>query len=224
MKHQSPKFEITFDSLPRELPIFPLPGALILPRGHLPLNIFEPRYLQMVIDAVQTPARLIGMIQPLDGESMDDEAPLYTTGCAGRISSFSETEDHRILLSLTGVCRFDVEHVELTEEGYRKVRPRWDRYRSDLEPCPKIEIDRAAMANCLKKYFVQNRMDVDWDVVSRSTDEALVTSLAMVCPFDYKEQQALLEANGLQQRAEMIMTLIEMATQRTCKDKSGCTH
>lgn len=218
------RFNLCKEELPKTIPVFPLPGALLLPRGHLPLNIFEPRYLNMVFDALESPSRLIGMIQPLDGESMCDETPLYTTGCAGRITSFTETEDKRVLISLTGLCRFDIEGGQMAHGGYRLVNARWDRFCSDLKPAPQIDWDREKLFTCLKKYFQIHNMAVDLDMVRQSSDEALVTSLSMVCPFDYKEQQALLEAVSIQERAEMIQTLIGMAIQRTCKDKSSCTH
>jgi Lon protease-like protein len=204
------RFKISAAEFPAELPIFPLPGGLLLPGGRLPLNIFEPRFLNMVLAAMQSPSRLIGMIQPMDGESMDDDTELYKTGCAGRISSFSETNDNRILITLHGVCRFDAHEARLAPGGYRTVRADWSAYIHDLEPDAKIEIDRPAVLKSLREYFDHIKMPVDWDAVQSAPNEVLINSLAMACPFDFKEQQLLLEAPKICDRAKIMCCLLQM--------------
>lgn len=197
---------ITLDDLPESLPIFPLGGVLLLPRGRLPLNIFEPRYLAMVEDAMAG-KRIIGMIQPRDEKTAD----VFKTGCAGKITEFSETDDGRYLITLTGVCRFDVDEELPQSRGYRRVRPRWSKYEKDLaEPgCPGLNKDR--LTALLRKYFNQQDMTCDWGAVEGAPDDKLITCLAMICPFDPSEKQALLEAQCGKTRADMFMTMLEMA-------------
>lgn len=204
------RFKISFDQLPREIPIFPLPGALLLPGGRLPLNIFEPRYINMVLAAMQTPSRMIGMIQPMDGESMRDDTELYKTGCAGRISSFVETDDNRILITLHGVCRFSAESDYLQSGGYRVARCDWNAFGHDLECDAKIDIDRAAVLKSLRQYLDHMKMPVDWDAIQSAPNSVLINSLAMACPFDSKEQQLLLEAEKICDRAKIICCLLQM--------------
>jgi Lon protease-like protein len=201
-------FDPGFAELPQTLPIFPLNGVLLLPRGRLPLNIFEPRYLAMVDDAMKGD-RLIGMIQP---SAPGDKAPVYSVGCAGRIVSFNETEDGRYQISLCGVCRFAVGRELETMRGYRRVQADWTRFRSDLdeEDCPGFARDR--FIALLQAYFNRQGLSANWDAIAESPDERLLTSLAMICPFDACEKQALLEAPCLGDRAEIMLKLLEMAT------------
>lgn len=213
------KFKIAASDLPGELPIFPLPGALLLPAGRLPLNIFEPRYVNMIVDALQSPTRMIGMMQPLDGESMDDDAPLYQIGCAGRISSFVETEDGRILITLHGICRFKTEHVTLTDRGYRKAGIDWKPYLDDMVPIDEMSIDRQNLLDNLKVYLKHIKMPADWDVIENAPNYVLINSLAMVCPFECKEQQALLEAQTLCERARVMNCLLKMSL-HDCAEKN----
>jgi Lon protease-like protein len=202
-------FDPRFEALPASLPIFPLPGALLLPGGRLPLNIFEPRYLNMVRDAIAGP-RLIGMIQPSTDSEDPGSAETYKTGCAGRIVAFQETEDGRFLITLAGLIRFDVARELPLEEGYRRVEPEFDRFRDDLAE-DTDEIDREGLLEALRGYFDVSGLDGDWAAVEKAGDEALVTSLAMACPFDPPEKQALLEAMTLGERAETLITLLRMA-------------
>ena len=200
------------EELPSELPVFPLTGVLLLPRGRLPLNIFEPRYLAMTRDAL-APPRLIGMIQPLspDGDGDVQAKPdLYGIGCAGRIVSFSETDDGRFLMTLVGVARFEVGAELPMRAGYRRVAPKWDRFKGDLaaDPGP---VDRKALLASLKPYFESRGLKADWQLVEKTEDERLIAMLAMVCPFAPPEKQALLEAPGVKARAELLQGLIEMA-------------
>ncbi len=213
---------ITASDLPESLPLFPLPGALLLPHGRLPLNIFEPRYLHMVLDALSSPHRLIGMIQPLDGESMENETPLYKTGCAGKIESFTETHDGRILITLCGVCRFDCADTAMHANGYRTAKADWSRFSAnDFSTGEGAQICRDTLLKHLKVYLKHFQMPADWEMIETSHPAALVTTLAMVCPFDYKEQQALIEEPDLEKQAEMLCCLLQMAV-HDCPQKKPC--
>jgi Lon protease-like protein len=205
-------FDPTFDQLPGSLPIFPLTGVLLLPRSRLPLNVFEPRYLAMTEDALASGNRLIGMVQPTAAEETARPPPVYRTGCAGRITSFSESDDGRYLITLSGICRFDIAEEMPTTRGYRRVVPDWAPYRADLSgPESSAMLDRARLLNGLKGYFRQTGLTANWEAVESTPDERLVNSLAMICPFDASEKQALLEAPTLEERARMMTAMIEMA-------------
>ena len=203
----------TFDDLPEELPIFPLSGVLLLPRGQLPLNIFEPRYIAMVDEAIKS-HRLIGMVQARD------DGTLYTVGCAGRITSYNETADGRYEIVLTGICRFKIKDELDQRNGYRRALTRWNEYKSDMEPMGCLDMDRGKLRGLLKNYFEQQGLTCSWEAVDKAADEKLITSLAMICPFDAKEKQALLEAPCCKERARLFMTLLEM---EACGDCS-CKH
>jgi hypothetical protein len=199
----------TVGDLPRELPVFPLTGVLLLPRGRLPLNIFEKRYLAMFDDAIGGD-RLIGMIQPSDAAAGDVAPPLYSVGCAGRITSFNETDDGRYLVALDGVARFRIaEELEL-RRGYRRVIADWSPYAADL-----IEdgsaVNRHRLIELLQAYFRQHQLSANWEAIGQTPDERLVTSLAMICPFEPPEKQMLLEADCLSDRAKLMMSLLEIA-------------
>ncbi len=203
-------FDTPFEALPERLPVFPLCGALLLPRCRLPLNIFEPRYLQMTEDALAA-NRLIGMVQPVDVSCDVRLPPLFETGCAGRITSFSETDDGRILIILTGVTRFRVAEELDVGAPYRQVVPDWQPFREDMvEPADGI-IDRDRLYASLRVYFEARDLDTDWEMLQGATDEHLVNSLAMSCPFGFTEKQALLEAHGLRERGDLILSLLDMA-------------
>lgn len=183
--------------LPAEIAVFPLTGALLLPLGRLPLNIFEPRYLAMTEDSL-CQGRMFGMIQPNAGEPGRAHGPsLYRVGCLGRISSFSETDDGRLLITLTGVARFSVAEELPMRRGYRRVRADYAAYLGDLEATPRLVLDRARLEESLRAYFRANRIEANWDAVRETPDAMLVTTLAMVCPFEPREKQALLEAPTL---------------------------
>jgi uncharacterized protein len=207
--------------LPASLPVFPLTGVLLLPRGKLPLNIFEPRYLNMVRDALAGD-RMIGMVQPRaddpatltgppPGAAVPERPPaLYPTGCAGRITAFSESDDGRCQITLTGVARFDIRDELPTLHGYRRVVPDWQRFRADLAD-DEAAIDRPRLLTALKAFFKLNDITADWDSITATSDERLVTSLAMICQFAPSEKQALLEARDLGERSRVITALVEMA-------------
>ena len=214
--------ESPLDALPGELPLFPLNGVLLLPRGTMPLNVFEPRYLAMV-DAALAGGRMIGIIQPAAdgtvGLSAPDGTNLYRTGCAGRIIGFQETEDGRYLIELRGICRFDISEELALRDGYRRVRPDFSSYHRDLAPDadPAADtgegtaIDRDRLLAGLKGYFDQQNISADWDALRKTPDERLVTTLSMVCPFDPAEKQVLLEADDLAQRCKLLIGFVESA-------------
>jgi Lon protease-like protein len=204
-------FDPAFEELPVTIPVFPLTGVLLLPRGKLPLNIFEPRYLNMTLDAMGAPCRMIGMVQPSDSESRGKNPELYRVGCAGRITSFNESEDGRLLVTLSGICRFKIgEELDL-HRGYRQVKADWSAFADDLVEEPPAPIDRARLLQGLRDFFKMQGITANWDAIEQSPDERLVTSLAMVCPFAPIEKQALLEASGTADRAAQMIAMIEMA-------------
>ena len=193
-------------NLPTQIPIFPLPNALLLPGGQLPLNIFEPRYLAMVDDALGNPDRLIGMVQP-----MEEQNSLFGIGCAGRIGYFQETDDGRYMIALNGVCRFRLGGHEQTEPGYRLADVSWDEFAADLQDPLEGIADRDRMFTIMRRYFAARGFDADWDQIERSEDEQILNTLAMVCPFEVAEKQALLEADGMARRADLLIAMMEMA-------------
>ena len=195
--------------LPDALPVFPLTGALLLPRGVLPLNIFEPRYLAMFRDAMKG-AKAIGIIQPRDPES--DPSPLYDIGCAGRISDYRETGDGRIIVALTGVRRFNIVRELDVTTRYRQVVADYDRFESDTdEPSPVAAAARAELETKLRTYLDERGLSADWEAVADADDESLVTTLSAVCPFEPVEKQALLEAADLPARAATLTALMTFA-------------
>ena len=203
-------------ALPETLPIFPLTGVLLLPRGRLPLNIFEPRYLAMTRDAMGG-ERLIGMVQPSDPPVREMNPPVYPLGCAGRITSFSETDDGRFLITLTGVSRFRIKEELPLLSGYRRVVADWDGFAADREP-DEANFDRSRLAQGLRTFFAQRQVEADWQAIEKAPGEHLVTSLAMMCPFAPNEKQALLEAKDLGERARLLTALIEMTANAPAPD------
>ncbi|MEL6998390.1 MAG: LON peptidase substrate-binding domain-containing protein [Pseudomonadota bacterium] len=196
--------------LPDTIPVFPLPGALILPRGRLPLNIFEPRYLAMLDDALKSDNRLIGMVQPYE----DNAAPsrLHSIGCAGRVTSLSETEDGRYLIVLTGVSRFRMVKEIEGFTPYRRVEAAWGDFSRDLDGREDLDDwDREAFLGLLKRYFDVANLSSDWDSMRDADCEMLLNSLSMMCPFATEEKQALLEAPRLTDRAETLAALMQFA-------------
>ncbi len=209
-------FDPDFATLPPVLPIFPLPGALLLPGGQLPLNIFEPRYVAMVRDALAG-ERLIGMIQPNEEARDIGAAKVYGTGCAGRITAFSETEDGRYVITLTGLIRFDVARELPPLNEYRRVVPDFARFRRDLEE-DTGEVDRQGFLAVLNGYLEATGIEGNWEAIEDAETESLVTSLAMMCPFGPPEKQALLEALTLPERIETMSTIMEMAMRAPAGD------
>lgn len=212
-----------FEDLPKVIPVFPLNGVLLLPQGYLPLNIFEPRYKAMVDAALQS-ARMIGMVQPRDNhdkETGSDDLPVFTTGCAGRITAFEETTDGRYLITLTGICRYDIKEEIALKNGYRRVIPDWTPYGKDREHVDCLDMDRDRLHDLLAAYFMQHNMSCDWEVIDKTPDNKLITSLCMICPFGPPEKQALLEVKCCFERARLFLSLLEMAV---CEDGKGCSY
>lgn len=212
-------FDPKFGELPDALPIFPLSGVLLLPRGELPLNIFEPRYLNMTADALAAETRLIGMIQPTETAGDTENPPVYRTGCAGRIVSFQETEDGRYLITLKGLCRFDVAEELPLNRGYRPVTADWSRHVGDFADSGTVRIERDKLLDLLKVYFEAQGISADWNAIETTSDERLVTCLSMICPFEASEKQALLEAPDLIERSKVLTALVEMAVHASAPGK-----
>ena len=199
----------TFD-LPDTIPVFPLPGALLLPRARLPLHIFEPRYLAMLDDCMKTPHRLIGLIQPR--EAPNGEKRLHAIGCAGRLTGFSETEDGRYMVSLAGASRFRVKEEVAGFTPYRRCLVDWAPFGRDLGPAEEDKnFDRKGFLDLLARFFEAQKLSTDWSSLKEADGELLINSLSMLCPFSPEDKQALLEAPSLTTRRETIVTLIEFA-------------
>jgi Lon protease-like protein len=197
-----------FNDLPETLAIFPLPGVLLLPSGQLPLNIFEPRYLKMVEDALAG-NRMIGMIQPRGDEPL--KPPIYDVGCAGKITDFSETKDGRYLITLTGICRFRVAKELDAVTPYRQIKADWMPYDKDLDVAACLDLNREKLHGLLQSYFMDQGLNCDWKMIEGASDGKLITCLSMICPFEAKEKQMLLEAPCCKTRAETFVTMLEMA-------------
>lgn len=194
--------------LAQTIPLFPLPGALLLPRGRLPLHIFEPRYLAMLDDALKTPGRLIGMVQPQPG----DTGRLHQIGCAGRVTAFSETEDRRYMITLTGVSRFRIQHQVDGFTPYIRADVNWDGFAADMgAEETDAGFQRGPFFDLLGKYFAHKELSTDWDSLKEAEGEMLINALAMLCPFEPEDKQALLEAPTLKDRREVLVTLMEFA-------------
>jgi Lon protease-like protein len=216
-------FDPEFDQLPMRIPIFPLPSALLLPGGQLPLNIFEPRYLAMVRHALATPTRLIGMVQPLDhhagGDIANDDganddgadaAGLFETGCAGRLSFFQESDDGRFVIALNGVCRFHRLRQELDPNGFLVADVDWQPFANDLR-VDVSALDRDPLIKVMKRYFDMKGFETDWTQIENSDNHQLLATLSMICPFEVAEKQALLEADSMAKRADLLIAMMEMA-------------
>ena len=221
-------FDPEFDQLPMRIPIFPLPSALLLPGGQLPLNIFEPRYLAMVTHALATPTRLIGMVQPLDhhagGDIANDDiandnianddgadaAGLFETGCAGRLSFFQESDDGRFVIALNGVCRFHRLRQELDPNGFLMADVDWQPFANDLR-IDVSALDRDPLIKVMKRYFDMKGFETDWTQIENSDNHQLLATLSMICPFEVAEKQALLEADSMAKRADLLIAIMEMA-------------
>jgi len=196
--------------LPQPVPLFPLAGALLLPAGQLPLNIFEPRYLRMVDDALAS-ARVIGMIQPLE-ENAHEPPALYDVGCAGRITTFAETDEGRYLITLTGLRRFRILSEPIVDTPYRQAEVDWKAFEVDAhEDESGARVDRRAFLDVMHRYLDAEGLEADWDAARAAPIEALVASLAMGCPFPPNEKQALLEAETVAERAKCLTALMQMS-------------
>jgi len=205
------EFDSETQMLPTVLAVFPIGGAVLLPRGVMPLNVFEPRYLAMVRDSMAG-SKLIGMIQPrlIGGDAT--KPGLFDVGCAGRITEYRETGDGRMIIALTGVARFAVARELDVTTPYRQVMPDFDAFADDAgEPRPLAPAARSALETTLRSYLDTQGLSADWAAVAEADDESLVTTLSAVCPFDPVERQALLEARDLPARAATLNALMTFA-------------
>jgi uncharacterized protein len=208
------------EDLPDVIPVFPLPGALLLPRGQMPLNIFEPRYLAMTEDALRSTDRIIGMIQPDAAHPGPDQnkPKLFRVGCVGRISQFAESGDGRYLIQLTGVARYRIEQELDVTTPYRQCRVNYRPFIDDFTARKgEDEVDREALLRALTSFLKANNLKADWEGIESAPNEALVNALAMMSPYDAAEKQAMLEAPDLKTRAEILVavTEIELAKSKT---------
>ena len=199
-----------FADLPRELPIFPLSGAVVLPGVQLPLNIFEPRYLNMVAAALSTD-HLIGMVQPRHDAARTEPPPVHHIGCAGRITSYSETNDGRIVMVLTGLCRFEIAEELPERDSFRRVRPDWSRFAGDYDLDAGAIADRERVLGSLRAFCSQRSVEVPWDDIGRMDDYDLVNLLCAHLPLGADDKQALLETDGVHARADLMRGLMEMS-------------
>jgi Lon protease-like protein len=200
-----------FSDLPADLPVFPLPGAVVMPGVQLPLNIFEPRYLNMVQDALAA-EHLIGMVQPLSRDEDENAPRLHRVGCAGRITSYSETNDGRIILVLTGVCRFEIVEELEPRRGYRHVRPDWERFTIDYHAEENTLGDRDSFVESLKAYSRLRGVEIPWDDIKSMNDADLVDLLCTHLPLPPDDKQALIETIGLTDRADLMQGLMDMSS------------
>ena len=204
--------------MPGVIPVFPLPGALLLPRGQMPLNMFEPRYLAMVDDALRDGHRLIGMIQPDAANASSDKPSLYKIGCVGRITQLAESGDGRYLIELTGVARFRIEEELKVATPYRQCRVTYAPFADDfIARKGENAVDRTALLAALTDFLKANDLKADWEGIERAPNEALVNALSMMSPYGTAEKQALLEAPDLKTRAEVLVAIteIELAKKNT---------
>ncbi len=200
-----------FSDLPAEIPIFPLPGAVVMPGVQLPLNIFEPRYLNMVFDALAAD-HLIGMVQPTSETILEEVPEIHRVGCAGRITSYSETSDGRIVMVLTGVCRFQVTKEIEGQRGYRRVSASWERFAADCHGDEERIADRDGFQSSLRAYCTLRSVEVPWDDVKKMGDGDLVNLLCAHLPLSPEDKQALIETIGTSERAALMRGLLDMAS------------
>jgi hypothetical protein len=223
-------FDPGFADLPQTMPIFPLTGALLVPGGRMPLNIFEPRYLAMTRHALMQPDRLIGMVQPKERGSERKTSPGFKpeverVGCAGRIISFEETDDGRYQMTLSGLIRFRiVEELPVDGGGFRLVKPDFAPFATDIAQPNFTLPGRARFIATLKGYFEARNASVDWKAIDAMADRQLVISLAMLCPFSPDEKQALLECRDLSELGEMLLALFELAVRGRNDDQRPPLH
>ena len=212
-------FSLPFENLPASLPIFPLPHAVVMPGCQLPLNIFEPRYLNLVFDAMAE-RRLIGMVQPELSASDEKALAIYKTGTAGRITFFNETTDNMLMIVLTGVSRFDLKEEIPTTQGYRRFQADWSRFRCDMEEDSVTEIERGNFLRQLRDYCDYKRLDIEWPVLEHVGVADLINRLTCVLPLEVAERQLLIEAVTLPERLKILSMLLRCETLESTADAS----
>lgn len=214
--------DVEIENLPTLLPLLPLHGAVLLPRSQLPIPIFEVDYLSMVAESLKT-HHIIGVVQPmLKDMNVEENIPLFRSGCSGKISDINEIEDGRLLVTLTGLCRFDIIQELPIENGQRKAMVSYDRYTQDLVEEVDFAFDRPRLLKALEPYFKLVDITPNWQEIGQTSNEKLITALAMVCPLEAREKQALLETPTLKEQSQMFITLIEMATMEKADRSISC--
>ena len=213
----------SIQEIPKKIPIFPLTGAVLFPDTQLPLNIFEPRYVQMVDSALASPDRLIGMIQPSSSESKG-AGSLKKIGCVGRISSFNEAEDSRYLITLTGVCRFEIEEELDTTTPYRQVIAKYENFDTDLENISLEKIDRSKLLALVKRYLEHRKILADWEIIQQTPTKQIINYSGVLVPFSSEEKQLLLESKDLISRCGALEALLQSYIFDLSGEKSDRLH
>ena len=211
---------VSLDNLPKKIPIFPLTGAVLFPKTQLPLNIFEPRYVQMLNAALATPHKLIGMIQPIAGS----DNSLKKVGCVGRVTSYNETDDHRYLITLNGIIRFEIENELDTNTQYRQVEVNYENFITDFKSEDVTNVDRESLLKLIKKYLKNKSLLADWDIIQQTPTEQLINYSGVLVPFTPEEKQLLLEAKTIMGRSRALEALYQSYTIEETADTSTQLH
>jgi Lon protease-like protein len=211
---------VSLDDLPKKIPIFPLTGAVLFPKTQLPLNIFEPRYVQMLNAALATPHKLIGMIQPIAGS----DNSLKKVGCVGRVTSYNETDDHRYLITLNGIIRFEIENELDTTTQYRQVEVNYENFITDLKSEDVTNVDRDSLLKLIKKYLKNKSLLADWDIIQQTPTEQLINYSGVLVPFTPEEKQLLLEARTIMGRSRALEALYQSYTIEETVETSTQLH
>ena len=211
---------VSLEDLPKKIAIFPLTGAVLFPKTQLPLNIFEPRYVQMLNAALATPHKLIGMIQPIAGS----DNSLKKVGCVGRVTSYNETDDHRYLITLNGIIRFEIENELDTTTQYRQVEVNYENFITDLKPEDVTNVDRESLLKLIKKYLKNKSLLADWDIIQQTPTEQLINYSGVLVPFTPEEKQLLLEARTIMGRSRALEALYQSYTIEETADTSTQLH
>ena len=211
---------VSLDDLPKKIPIFPLTGAVLFPKTQLPLNIFEPRYVQMLNAALATPHKLIGMIQPNAG----NDNTLKKVGCIGRVTSYNETDDHRYLITLNGIIRFEIENELDTTTQYRQIEVNYENFITDLKSEDVTNVDRESLLKLIKKYLKNKSLLADWDIIQQTPTEQLINYSGVLVPFTPEEKQLLLEARTIMGRSRALEALYQSYTIEETADTSTQLH
>ena len=211
---------VSLEDLPKKIPIFPLTGAVLFPKTQLPLNIFEPRYVQMLNAALATPHKLIGMIQPIAGS----DKSLKKVGCVGRVTSYNETDDHRYLITLNGIVRFEIENELDTTTQYRQVEVNYENFITDLKSEDVTNVDRESLLKLIKKYLKNKSLLADWDIIQQTPTEQLINYSGVLVPFTPEEKQLLLEARTIMGRSRALEALYQSYTIEETADTSTQLH
>jgi len=211
---------VSLEDLPKKIPIFPLTGAVLFPKTQLPLNIFEPRYVQMLNAALSTPHKLIGMIQPIAGS----DNSLKKVGCVGRVTSYNETDDHRYLITLNGIIRFEIENELDTTTQYRQIEVNYENFITDLKSEDVTNVDRESLLKLIKKYLKNKSLLADWDIIQQTPTEQLINYSGVLVPFTPEEKQLLLEARTIMGRSRALEALYQSYTIEETADTSTQLH